>query len=329
MIIRRIIFALSLLGSVFFYILYYPWISWYILVLFLLLVPFDLIISLPGMLTKSIMLSVPPVLEKGASGVLKITTIHLKSYPVRCIKIRLHVAGDDFAAKCRVRCEAERDSRSEVIVDTSRSGLTVFEVKRLWTISLLGLFSLPLNPGGRVTVLVLPPPVKPANTVALPRGILLRPKPGGGFSEEHDMRTYRPGDPVRSIHWKISAKFDSLIIREPLVPPPHSRLVRIMPWENAAECDLTLGRLRWVSGYLLKWELPFYVQLGNDGQIAEIKQESELTDYLRSVLDAAADKPAAPGYVPARFSWVFRVDAKTDIRTVAAVSKTGEEEVVL
>ena len=287
------------------------------LVLLLLLLPLDLIISLPGMLNKGVLMSAPIVLEKGTDAVLTLTTTHIKSYPVRSIKVKMHVKGDDFSAVSKVKCGAERDSRKEVIIDTSRSGITFFEIKRIWTISLIGLFSLPLNAEHRVSVLVLPPPVKPANTVALPRGLLLRPKPGGGFSEDHDMRLYRQGDPIRSIHWKLSAKYDSLIIREPLVPPPHSRLIRINPWRGANERDIILGRLRWISGYLLQWEMPFYVRFGTDGPIAEIKQESDLTDYLRSVLDSMAQKFITPDNIPARFTWVFQVDSKTDTRVSA------------
>ena len=294
------------------------------LVLVLLLLPFDLMISLPGMLHKGISMSAPEVLEKGAAAVLSLTTTHIKPYPVRCIKVKIYVKGDDFSTVCRVRCGAERDSRKEMAIDTSHSGITVFEVKRIWTISLIGLFSLPLNAQHRTSVLILPPPVKPANTVALPRGLLLRPKPGGGYSEDHDMRLYRQGDPIRSIHWKLSAKYDSLIIREPLVPPPHSRLIRIMPWRGANDRDTILGRLRWVSDYLLHWEMPFYVRFDVDGPVAEVKRESDLTDYLRCVLDTMAQKPVTPVGIPARFTWVFQVDSKTDRRAYAKADRSAD-----
>jgi len=124
------------------------------------------------------------------------------------------------------------------------------------------------------------------------------------------MRRYRPGDPVRSIHWKISAKFDSLIIREPLVAPPHSRLVYIERWNKMSERDLILGRLRWISNYLLKWELPFFVKLDGVETIAEVSRYSELTDYLHRVLDDSMYMTTTSSPVPAGFTWVFRVDAR-------------------
>ena len=306
---RRIIYALLLVFATIFYILYPPWFSWYLLVLLLLMIPLDLIVSLPGMLTKSVLLSAPPFLEKNADGVLVITTIHNKSFPVRCITARLLVTGDDFVTRCNIICTGERDGRSEVTIDTSSTGLTVFEIDRLLAISLLGLLSLKIKSRSRASVLVLPPPEKPSGRIALPRGLILQPKPGGGFSEEHDMREYRRGDPIRSIHWKLSAKYDSLIIRQPLIPPPHSRLVHIIPWNTAAERDLILSRLRWVCAYLCKWEMPFYVKLGDKPVFAEIRGEANLIGFLRSVLDDTTGKKTAADAIQMRFSWVYRIDA--------------------
>jgi len=150
------------------------------------------------------------------------------------------------------------------------------------------------------------PPAKPPNTVALPRGVILRPKPGGGFSEEHDLRPYRNGDTMRSVHWKVSAKFDSLTIREPLIPQAHSRLLHAARWSGARERDLILGRLRWVSGFLLEWELPHFVKLGDGGPIADIAKVEDLHDYLYLLLGGMPEAIPIPA-VPVRFAWVYKV----------------------
>ena len=326
MIINRLIYIISLIAAFFFYFLYPPWISWYILVLLLLLMPLDLLISLPGMFRVSIMMSAPYVTQKDADTVLVLTLTHSKSWPVRCVIAKLHVTGDGFSTICRIRCSPEEEGRREVTIDTSQTGVTVFELKRISSVSLIGLFSLPVNAGSRVAALVLPPPVMPANTIALQHGTHLRPIPGGGFSEEHDMREYRPGDPVRSIHWKVSAKFDSLIIREPLAPPPHSRLVHIIKWNGAFERDLVLGCLLWVSDYMLKWQMPYYIQFDDKATIVEVKQKNDLIDFLHSVLDGESKKAATLDSLPSRFSWIFRIDASTAGKVIA--TNTGDDNVV-
>ena len=310
MFIRRIVYVITLACSVAFYALYPYWISQYIMVLILLLIPFDLLVSMPGMLIKRISLTAPKVLDMGESGTLVLTTYQKKPLPSGRIKTRLNMTAEDFSEKRKIICDPESDSRYEIAIDTSHSGVTFFEIKRLHTTSIIGLFSLVIAAGSRVTVLILPAPVKPKNIVTLPRGLILRPKPGGGFSEDSDLRPYRRGDPVRIIHWKLSAKYDSLVIREPMIPPDHSRLVHIVNWSGARERDIILGRLRWISDYLLKWELSYYIKLGDNGSVAEITCEKEFMDYLCSIMGNEELSGTVPLSIPIRFSWVFHIDAK-------------------
>jgi hypothetical protein len=82
-----------------------------------------------------------------------------------------------------------------------------------------------------------------------------------------------------------------------------------MPWNGEKERDLILGRLRWVSDYLLKWQLPFYVRFDNNPVVTEVARESDLFDYLCYALERTESKPKSHEQVPSRFSWVFRIDA--------------------
>ncbi|MCL2365418.1 MAG: DUF58 domain-containing protein [Oscillospiraceae bacterium] len=306
--ITRIIYAFALACSAIFYILYPFWFAWYLFLLILLLLPFDFLISLPGMLTRSVTLSSPRILERGADGVVALNVHQRAKFPARCVKLWLKVSGDDFSMWRRFVFGAQEGDQYEITIDTTRTGVTFFETKRLWVVSLIGLFCLPHNITIKSCVLVLPAPQKPSHTIALPRGIILKPKLGGGFAEDYDLRPYRLGDPIRSVHWKVSAKFDALIIREPLVPPAHSRLLHVRQWNDSDERDLILSRLRWVSDYLLKWELAYYVRLGQDGPVAEITSHADLLDYLYLVLSGAAHEIRTPAAVPMRFAWVFRID---------------------
>jgi len=307
---RRIIYSFALAGAALFAVLYPFWFSWYLFVLLIILAAFDFLISLPGMLKRRIIFSAPKVLKHNEDGALVITTLAEKPYPARCVKAWLKVSGDDFKIRRQFLFSAEQGSRYEVALDTTRSGVTVFTIGRIRTVSIIGLFCLPAKVDCRAAVLVLPEPVKPPHTVALPRGVILRPKPGGGFSEDYDLRGYRKGDPIRSVHWKVSAKFDSLIIREALVPPAHSRLIHIERWAGAGQRDLILGRLLWVSAYLLKWDLPHYVRLGSGGPITEVAKAEDLYEYLYFVLGGTEKSvPAAPD-IPVRFAWLFRIDAE-------------------
>jgi len=57
-------------------------------------------------------------------------------------------------------------------------------------------------------------------------------KPGNDMSETFQIREYVPGDSMRQIHWKLSNKFDRLIVRDPSLPVIRNVLVF---WERTGE----------------------------------------------------------------------------------------------
>lgn len=40
-------------------------------------------------------------------------------------------------------------------------------------------------------------------------------KKGYDATEVFELREYQPGDSIRTIHWKLSEKFDTVLVREP------------------------------------------------------------------------------------------------------------------
>ena len=322
MLVQRIFYIVALTSVIIFYILYPLWFSWYLLLVVILLMPLDLALSLPGMITRKLQFITPKVLEVDSEAVIVVTTYQKKTYAAKCVKIKVesirNIVPKVFKSKVSKSenkiinkhiCPAINESRYEIQIDTSLSGVISYSIKRMWVVSLLGLFALPIPVHYDKSILVLPLPSKPTNAIALPRGLMFQPKPGGGYAEDHDLREYRRGDPVKSIHWKVSAKFDSIIIREPLVPPPHSRLLIIGEWQNVNQQNVILGRLRWISDYLLKWDMPFYIKFSYIGTIEEITDNEELIDYLYRVLCDIPDDLRSRVNNPERFTWVFRIDA--------------------
>lgn len=308
---RRIVYSSVLIFSALFAILYPFWFSGYLFVVLLLLIPLDLLISLPGMLTRRILLTAPYAVEQGEDAKLLITTLQKKNFPARCLKMRLSSNGEDRDTVRRLKCGAQRGSRCEVAIDSGHSGVTIYYIKRIWSVSLIGFFAFPKTVKRRASVLVLPAPQKPPNVAALPRGVVFVPKPGGGFSEDHDLRQYREGDQIRNIHWKLSAKVGSPIVREPLIPPPHSRLVDVEIWNGARERDLILGRLRWISDYLLQREMPYYLRIGKNSPVTEIKDPEDLISHVRHVLESVPTPLYVRSVAPAGFSWVLNIDMRT------------------
>ncbi|MCL2125250.1 MAG: DUF58 domain-containing protein [Oscillospiraceae bacterium] len=310
--IYRIVYVFSLAIAAIFYALYPHWLSWYLVVLILLLLLFDFAFSIPGMATTSISLAAPKTLEQTGEGAIELVTLRKRRFPVGWVRVRLNITSDSRTTRRRILCSPEIGSRFKVAIDTSHCGVSTHIIKNTRATSIFGLFAMSRSANLAARTLILPKPLKPPRIISLPRGVILYPKPGGGFSEESDLRPYRMGDPIRIIHWKLSAKHDSLIIREPLAPPNLSRLVQVSEWHGAEERDIILGRLRWISDYLLKWELSFYVRIGSGDTVAEIESNDDMLAFMTRVLDSTVGMQRDSTSLPTSFSWVFRIDAKED-----------------
>lgn len=93
---------------------------------------------------------------------------------------------------------------------------------RVW--DLLGLFSASCEPFHEVRTVCYPPALRlelalSRNTVGAANAEgLMQNRRGSDPSEIFDIREYQPGDDVRAIHWKLSCKTDTLILREPSEP---------------------------------------------------------------------------------------------------------------
>ena len=136
-------------------------------------------------------------------------------------------------------------------------------ISSAWCWDYLGLFALPLARGGEAAVRVDPIPEPPGR---MPEGLLGQaspapaPGPGSRRGEDYEVRSYRPGDPVRSIHWKLSAKWDELMVREAALrqrPTPLLTLDHLGPPERL---DQVLDRAAgWVRA-LLSRDMPCVIQ---------------------------------------------------------------------
>lgn len=110
-------------------------------------------------------------------------------------------------------------------------GRILVQVERLWLTDYLGVLPkrIPVEAVCRTTVLPETFPVE------VDTRLLLSPADDSDFyeasrrgsdpTEIFQLREYVAGDPVRSIHWKLSSKLDQLIIKEPALPVDRSLLL--------------------------------------------------------------------------------------------------------
>lgn len=234
---------MTLAGSLAFYGFYREWFSWILFLTVAALPWFSLILSLPAILTVRAGLRCP---ETVRVGVPVRTTLEVESkFPTPPVssKIRLHNSLTDARY---TGLPGER-------IPTDHCGMMTISYDQFFAYDYLGLFRRRLRRGDKCVVYIEP---KAVSTAQLPRfeGTVVnawKPKPGGGFSENHDLRLYRPGDDLRNIHWKMAAKTGKLIYREPIEPVQKGYLLTLSLSGKPDELDQKLGQLLYLSGQLL------------------------------------------------------------------------------
>lgn len=275
---RRILYLLVWLCCGIFFWAYRLWLSWYLLVAVTCLPFFSLLISLPAMLTARAEVLTPHELTVKNPAMVQ---LHCRSFlptPLwRCrVEARCPLRGERFAVK------------PGQFLPTEHCGGIILRFGRLWVYDYMGLFRLPTR---RIKdhILILIPYHVPLSeaTQPLQNSIpLWRPKRGGGFSENHDLRLYRPGDPIQQIHWKLSGKTGKLILREPMEPIAQKVLLRLKLTGTPEELDRMLGRLLWLGEWLLKRGSPFEIHClsGHGAHIIPVANLTQLQHGLNELL---------------------------------------------
>ena len=297
---RRLGYLLATVGSVVFYCAYREWVSGVLMVFVLGLPLVSLVVSLPSMIMARLKLHGPQAVELGQSCRLQ--------WKVSCMLPVGTVTGRQLLRN--VQTGRSVRLRSGEALPTEHCGGWEITPKRVWIQDYMGLFSLPLWKKEGTAVLVRP------KTIAMPeppdvqryRACAFRPKAGGGFSEQHELRLYRPGDQLRQVHWKLSAKAGKLVIREPMEPLRGKALVTMYLTGSEGELDIKLGKLLWLSLWLLEQQIPHGIQCltGKGMQTLAV----DTPEDAQKAVDTLLRCPLADGKRAAEFaaaSWRYHI----------------------
>jgi len=315
-------YLLGLAGALVFHAYYFGWYSWFVLQLMVLLPLLSLLVSLPAMLQARVHVNVHAQCMKHEAAYAELQT-RGGFMPLPHCSFRLRAESVMSGQSKLLRQQASGRERWYVKLDTAHVGALRCRVERAWVYDYLKLFRIPVRTGSGVQLLVKPqaeqPPVLPNLTHFLTRQ--LRPKPGGGFSEEHEMRSYHPGDPLRSIHWKLSAKTDDLIVREAQEPVRGKVILTMDLVGDPEQIDDLMSWLRWLSGWLLEhdtphsliWIRPEDLQLG----CVQITSEEELEAFVEQLLQTKL-RQDLPSIARRRFpeaQWRYHITAEQEVKS--------------
>lgn len=297
MVRRRVVYGSVLAVVLLFQITNQNYLAQFLLALCVALPPLSLVLSLPGMVSCRLRLSAEPTsISRGEVAQWTLAVKTRTGLPISRLTLRLE-QGNLFTGQRETR----RLTLSGVVrrrpmarpADTAHCGLLEYQVTKVRVYDYLGLFSLrrPLPEPARL--LCSPVPVSPG-PLNIPEGQGARLSPAGtakrGRGEDYDLREYRPGDPMRSVHWKLSSKWDDLIVREPADTPVPLPLFTFDLFGDHGTLDRTLDRLLGCCQALLAVQRPHAV-LWLEGETPVLRAISDARD-LHLCLLAILSTPA-------------------------------------
>ena len=303
---RRITYLASLVGCLVFYYFYREWLSWLFLIALVGLPLLSLLFSLPAILTAQETLRVPGRLSPGESCKADMTLNAVLPPPPFGYKLRVTHA---ITGETRIL-------RPGQFLPTQICGRLQLREARLWVCDYLGLFRFPLRKKADTYVYIHPTPeaILPAPDFAVQPPRQWKPKPGGGFAENHELRLYRPGDNLQQIHWKLSAKTGNLILREAMTPIHQPIRLTLDLLGTAGELNRKLGRLLWLSQVLVeKGRLFDIAALTGRGVLTwRIAGEEDLKKAMAELLGAPSAESGTMVDLPAPFGRTYHIGGEPD-----------------
>jgi len=281
-----------------FYLAYREWLGWLLLAALLCLPVLSLLLSLPGMLTLKLRIVCPAAVPMGEA--VAVNVAGRCWFPMPVFRCRIHIT--------RTLTAEQYCLRLGDFLPTEHCGTLICQVKKGWVYDYLGLFRISV---GEVPVrkMVVRPEEIPVqmDVSAQQRQVVWKPKPGGGFAENHELRLYRPGDQLNQIHWKLTAKTGKPIIREPMIPAGRRPMVSLCLTGTAGQLDEKFGRLLGACRQLLMNNVSHEIGAvtGTGIQILPIAGEQELMQALDKLLGCSGAEQEQD--IPQSGVWTYRI----------------------
>ena len=252
----RLLYLAALVGTLIFHTYYTGWFSWYLLMLLVILPWFSLLCSLYGILHLRLHVEMPAHCARAQPVFLRLgaTNASLLAPPYRFQVVILDCMAQD---SYRQKIALSGSKTAQIELPSAHSGAYLCTLEKGRVYDYLGLFVLPLHLPAAGELQVWPTSRAPREIPSLSElhSRAFRAKTAGGFSELHDFRAYRPGDSMRDIHWKLSAKTDKLIVREPLEPVRGQTIVSFDLSGSREQIDSVLDQLLWLCSWLLEQDI--------------------------------------------------------------------------
>ena len=295
---RRAIYIVVLTGVLLFQITNENYLACFLLALCATLPLLSLALSLPGMLGCRLELfATPAALDRGEAGGWSLAVRTPVGLPLARLSLRLRrenlLTGQWEAAKLVLTGVARRLPET-LAASTQHCGLLELRADKVKVYDYLGLFTLRLKPPVPSRIMCRPTPAQ-CQPVEVPDGKGARASSKNasrrGPGEDYDLREYRPGDPLRSIHWKLSSKWDELIVRERADTVTPLPLLTLDRFGSPEDLDKLLDNLTGMSRAMLSVQRPhavLWLDQSGEPQLYPVSDEREYAVCLLALLSQPA-----------------------------------------
>ncbi|MBR2810974.1 MAG: DUF58 domain-containing protein [Solobacterium sp.] len=290
MFLNWIIYIELFIGVLVLYFANTGWLSAYLLIMIVLLPVFSLVCN-----RISADKAEAVILQQGSWLVMRIESTKKQTlYGYADVTVRDLLAGE----KEKKRVGLSRQDTS--ICECVHAGAYRVDVRRACLSDMVGLFQRRIAHPAHKEVIIYPEPLPPGEDpdYSSLQKRAWHPKPGGGFSEVHEIREYQPGDAMRSVHWKLSAKKDDLLIRE---AQEEDRRAAYLTYEKVYDrtvMDGILGELLYLSDALLAMDQPHFIYADR------ISDRTSQKEVFEKILRGEAER--STGKVPYD-AWLYHV----------------------
>ena len=170
----------------------------------------------------------PAVVRKGDEGGVTICLENptlLPALRIRCrVTTRNQLNGERCTQNVMTWAFPKRERRTSLRVGSEYCGRIRISVEQVKLYDCFGLIGVPCGCSAEAHMTVQPDtfPIR-VNLIPNPDSqedsdSYSQERPGADLTETFQIREYVPGDSMRQIHWKLSGKFDRLIVRDPALP---------------------------------------------------------------------------------------------------------------
>lgn len=305
MIRNRIACVAALLLAGAFYIFYVDYFSYYLLLYVLIILGLSALVFVPGVF------SLRHALNPAGAGVRAGSPFQLHWTFYNRLRLPLVYVGGEVRYTNLMTGETHREKvmsgipprgkRLQLTYTPAHCGLIHCEVLRIKAYDFFGVFSFRLRAKETAGILSLPQEVmlKADVDLSVPANSAVRKKSGAiNPYGNYDIREYRPGDSMRDVHWKLSAKLDELYVKEVNENAPAGVMLLMDLNITPEEADRAFSYAMAFAKQLIDRRLPFHILRADMEKGMAVQHFVETEDDLFRALRAIFSTRLKPGGKP-------------------------------